>query len=261
MLLYNIDYTDTEKCLAQKLDTSNLPNITSYLTNNKFTVCRDDGATPPWLVNNDSDGYYIRFMNLIRDKMRTLYDNADINYDWHIVDVSEEWFEALKRAVDTDKCAFLISTATVTPDRASQVTYSCRFASVKDAYLRGELDSNLLIGELKDLNSPSFKICVQKGTTYSELASKDFSRAQIVEVGGQTDCYPKIVDREVHVVFCDQFCLQTWLDENEANCETCKVVPFGEAGQFAPMFTNSVATMGPSVFLMLVAVVCSLFFF
>jgi ABC-type amino acid transport substrate-binding protein len=260
MKKYDISSDETDTCYVKSIsDYAILPNISSYFVDDVITVCKDDGATTPWMDGANA-GYYVDFMDAIIARMRQVYNNNALTYKWFTVDVSEAWFTVLKDAVDTNKCSFLISTATVTPDRAKQVSYSCSFAAVKDAFLRGEKDPNLSLLDVTALNSKDVTICVQKDTTYYDQISERFQKAKVTVVGSQTDCYPLLQNREVHVALCDNFCLNSWLVEHRANCSSCRIYKYGDAGQFAPMFpSNSVSTLLPSLWLMATALVMTMF--
>lgn len=223
------------------LESGNLPNINSLLKNNTLVVCRDGDFTAPWMTS-DTDGFYVRYMDLLVKELRLVYNNPTLDYTWYTVDTSKGWFDLLKGSVDSGDCSVLISTATVLPERASQVHFGCSFAATRDAFLRGELDSNLALTSTDDLNFPNVKICVQTGTSYYDEVKKSYNQAKVTVVESQTECYPLITSRQVHVTFCDRFCLKAWYDQNRAQCQGCRIISYGDAGQFALMYTKGDAS-------------------
>lgn len=145
-----------------------------------------------------------------------MQDFAD-QYGYDLVVENTAW-DGLIPSLQTDKADAVISSMTITPERAEVVDFTDPYAMAQLAIL-ANVDSN--IAQASDLNQPGKKVAVKTGSTGDVYATKNFPEAEIVRLADESACVTEVVQGKADGFLCDQL---TIYRNNLANPDTTEAV-------------------------------------
>ena len=173
-------------------------------------------AYPPFETKDDAGnpaGLSVDFMQ----------DFAD-QYGYDLVIENTAW-DGLIPSLQTGKADCIISSMTITDERAEVVDFSDPYAMAQLAIL-ANADSG--ITEAADLNQPGKKVAVKTGSTGDVYATKNLTNAEIVRLADESACVTEVVQGKADGFLYDQL---TIYRNNQANPDTTDAVfiPFQDA--------------------------------
>ena len=173
-------------------------------------------AYPPFETKDDAGnpaGLSVDFMQ----------DFAD-QYGYDLVIENTAW-DGLIPSLQTGKADCVISSMTITDERAEVVDFSDPYAMAQLAIL-ANADSG--ITEAADLNQPGKKVAVKTGSTGDVYATKNLTNAEIVRLADESACVTEVVQGKADGFLYDQL---TIYRNNQANPDTTDAVfiPFQDA--------------------------------
>ncbi len=145
-----------------------------------------------------------------------MQDFAD-QYGYDLVVENTAW-DGLIPSLQTDKADAVISSMTITPERAEVVDFTDPYAMAQLAIL-ANVDSN--IAQASDLNQPGKKVAVKTGSTGDVYATKNFPEAEIVRLADESACVTEVVQGKADGFLYDQL---TIYRNNLANPDTTEAV-------------------------------------
>ena len=142
-------------------------------------------------------------------------------YGYDLVIENTAW-DGLIPSLQTDKADCVISSMTITDERAEAVDFSDPYAMAQLAIL-ANADSG--ITEAADLNQPGKKVAVKTGSTGDVYATKNLTEAEIVRLADESACVTEVVQGKADGFIYDQL---TIYRNNLANPDatTAVFIPF-----------------------------------
>ncbi len=142
-------------------------------------------------------------------------------YGYDLVIENTAW-DGLIPSLQTDKADCVISSMTITDERAEVVDFSDPYAMAQLAIL-ANADSG--IAEATDLNQPGKKVAVKTGSTGDVYAMKNLTEAEIVRLADESACVTEVVQGKADGFIYDQL---TIYRNNLANPDatTAVFIPF-----------------------------------
>lgn len=181
---------------------------TDAATGEELTVAMEL-AYPPFETKDDAgnpSGIAVDFMQ----------DFAD-EYGYDLVVENTAW-DGLIPSLQTDKADVVISSMTITPERAEVVDFTEPYAMAQLAIL-ANADSG--IAEAADLNQPGKKVAVKTGSTGDVYATKNFPEAEIMRLADESACVTEVVQGKADGFLYDQL---TIYRNNLANPDATEAV-------------------------------------
>lgn len=166
-------------------------------------------AYPPFETKDDAgdpSGIAVDFMQ----------DFAD-EYGYDLVIENTAW-DGLIPSLQTDKADCVISSMTITDERAEVVDFTDPYAMAQLAILA---NSSSGIEEAADLNQPGKKVAVKTGSTGDVYATKNLTEAEIVRLADESACVTEVVQGKADGFLYDQL---TIYRNNVANPNTTEAV-------------------------------------
>lgn len=166
-------------------------------------------AYPPFETKDDAGnptGIAVDFMQDFADR-----------YGYTLVVENTAW-DGLIPSLQTDKADCVISSMTITDERAQVVDFSDPYAMAQLAILA---NANSGIEEAADLNQPGKKVAVKTGSTGDVYATKNLTNAEIVRLADESACVTEVVQGKADGFLYDQL---TIYRNNLANPDTTKAV-------------------------------------
>ena len=166
-------------------------------------------AYPPFETKDDAGnpaGIAVDFMT----------DFAE-QYGYDLIIENTAW-DGLIPSLQTDKADCVISSMTITDERAEVVDFSDPYAMAQLAIL-ANADSG--ITEAADLNQPGKKVAVKTGSTGDVYATKNLTEAEIVRLADESACVTEVVQGKADGFIYDQL---TIYRNNLANPDTTEAV-------------------------------------
>ncbi len=173
-------------------------------------------AYPPFETKDEAgaaEGLSVDFMQ----------DFAD-QYGYDLVIENTAW-DGLIPSLQTGKADCVISSMTITDERAEVVDFSDPYAMAQLAILA---NANSGIEKAEDLNQPGKKVAVKTGSTGDVYATKNLTNAEIVRLADESACVTEVVQGKADGFLYDQL---TIYRNNQANPDTTSAVfiPFQDA--------------------------------
>lgn len=173
-------------------------------------------AYPPFETKDDAGnpaGIAVDFMN----------DFAK-QYGYDLVIENTAW-DGLIPSLQTGKADCVISSMTITPERAEVVDFSDPYAMAQLAILA---NANSGIESIDDLNQPGKKVAVKTGSTGDVYATANLPEADIVRLADESACVTEVVQGKADGFLYDQL---TIYRNQAANPDTTTAVyiPFQDA--------------------------------
>ena len=166
-------------------------------------------AYPPFETKDDAgnpSGIAVDFMQ----------DFAD-QYGYDLVVENTAW-DGLIPSLQTDKADVVISSMTITPERAEVVDFTDPYAMAQLAILA---NAGSGITQASDLNQPGRKVAVKTGSTGDVYATKNFPEAEIVRLADESACVTEVVQGKADGFLYDQL---TIYRNNLANPDTTEAI-------------------------------------
>jgi len=136
-------------------------------------------------------------------------------YDVVIQDTA---WDGLIPSLQTGKIDAVISSMTITADRAKQVDFSDPYAVAQLALL---VNKNAGIAQASDLNQAGKSVAVKTGSTGDVYASKNLANAQIIRLADESACVTEVVQGKADAFIYDQL---TIYRNQQANPDTTSAV-------------------------------------
>ncbi|MCL1797293.1 MAG: transporter substrate-binding domain-containing protein [Eggerthellaceae bacterium] len=127
----------------------------------------------------------------------TAFANA---YNYDVVIENTAW-DGLIPSLQTELADCVISSMTITEERAEQVDFSDPYAVAQLALL---VNSNSGINSIDDLNQEGKSIAVKTGSTGDVYATKNLPLATIVRLADESACVTEVVQGKVDAFIYDQ---------------------------------------------------------
>jgi len=121
-------------------------------------------------------------------------------YNYDVVIENTAW-DGLIPSLQTELADCVISSMTITEERAEQVDFSDPYAVAQLALL---VNSNSGISSIDDLNQEGRSIAVKTGSTGDVYATKNIPRATIVRLADESACVTEVVQGKVDAFTYDQ---------------------------------------------------------
>jgi len=121
-------------------------------------------------------------------------------YHYDLVIENTAW-DGLITSLQTGLADCVISSMTITEERAKQVDFSEPYALAQLALLT---NSNSGIKSIDDLNKPGMSIAVKTGSTGDVFATKNLPNANIVRLADESACVTEVVQGKVDAFIYDQ---------------------------------------------------------
>ena len=166
-------------------------------------------AYPPFETKDDAgnpSGIAVDFMQ----------DFAD-QYGYDLVVENTAW-DGLIPSLQTGKADVVISSMTITPERAEVVDFTDPYAMAQLAILA---NAGSGITQASDLNQPGRKVAVKTGSTGDVYATKNFPEAEIVRLADESACVTEVVQGKADGFLYDQL---TIYRNNLANPDTTEAI-------------------------------------
>ena len=166
-------------------------------------------AYPPFETKDDAgnpSGIAVDFMQ----------DFAD-QYGYDLVVENTAW-DGLIPSLQTDKADVVISSMTITPERAEVVDFTDPYAMAQLAILA---NAGSGITQASDLNQLGRKVAVKTGSTGDVYATKNFPEAEIVRLADESACVTEVVQGKADGFLYDQL---TIYRNNLANPDTTEAI-------------------------------------
>lgn len=166
-------------------------------------------AYPPFETKDDAgnpSGIAVDFMQ----------DFAN-QYGYDLVVENTAW-DGLIPSLQTDKADCVISSMTITSERAEVVDFTDPYAMAQLAILANAQSG---ITQASDLNQPGKKVAVKTGSTGDVYATKNFTEAEIVRLADESACVTEVVQGKADGFLYDQL---TIYRNNQANPDTTEAV-------------------------------------
>lgn len=181
----------------------------------KLTVAMEL-AYPPFETKDDAGnpaGIAVDFM-----------DDFAKQYGYDLVIENTAW-DGLIPSLQTGKADCVISSMTITPERAEVVDFSDPYAMAQLAILA---NANSGIESIDDLNQPGKKVAVKTGSTGDVYATANLPEADIVRLADESACVTEVVQGKADGFLYDQL---TIYRNQAANPDTTTAVyiPFQDA--------------------------------
>ncbi len=138
-------------------------------------------------------------------------------YGYDLVVENTAW-DGLIPSLQTDKADCVISSMTITPERAEVVDFTDPYAMAQLAILD---NAHSGITQAADLNQPGKKVAVKTGSTGDVYATKNFTEAEIVRLADESACVTEVVQGKADGFIYDQL---TIYRNNQANPDTTEAV-------------------------------------
>lgn len=138
-------------------------------------------------------------------------------YGYDLVIENTAW-DGLIPSLQTDKADAVISSMTITPERAEVVDFTEPYAMTQLAILANASSG---ITQAADLNQPGKKVAVKTGSTGDVYATKNFDQAEIVRLADESACVTEVVQGKADGFLYDQL---TIYRNNLANPDTTEAV-------------------------------------
>lgn len=138
-------------------------------------------------------------------------------YGYDLVIENTAW-DGLIPSLQTDKADAVISSMTITPERAEVVDFTEPYAMAQLAILANASSG---ITQAADLNQPGKKVAVKTGSTGDVYATKNFDQAEIVRLADESACVTEVVQGKADGFLYDQL---TIYRNNLANPDTTEAV-------------------------------------
>lgn len=173
-------------------------------------------AYPPFETKDDAGnpaGIAVDFM-----------DDFAKQYGYDLVIENTAW-DGLIPSLQTGKADCVISSMTITPERAEVVDFSDPYAMAQLAILA---NANSGIESIDDLNQPGKKVAVKTGSTGDVYATANLPEADIVRLADESACVTEVVQGKADGFLYDQL---TIYRNQAANPDTTTAVyiPFQNA--------------------------------
>lgn len=173
-------------------------------------------AYPPFETKDDAGnpaGIAVDFM-----------DDFAKQYGYDLVIENTAW-DGLIPSLQTGKADCVISSMTITPERAEVVDFSDPYAMAQLAILA---NANSGIESINDLNQPGKKVAVKTGSTGDVYATANLPEADIVRLADESACVTEVVQGKADGFLYDQL---TIYRNQAANPDTTTAVyiPFQDA--------------------------------
>lgn len=173
-------------------------------------------AYPPFETKDDAGnpaGIAVDFM-----------DDFAKQYGYDLVIENTAW-DGLIPSLQTGKADCVISSMTITPERAEVVDFSDPYAMAQLAILA---NANSGIDSIDDLNQPGKKVAVKTGSTGDVYATANLPEADIVRLADESACVTEVVQGKADGFLYDQL---TIYRNQAANPDTTTAVyiPFQNA--------------------------------
>lgn len=162
-------------------------------------------AYPPFETKDDAGdpaGLAVDFMHDFADQYG--YDLRIENTAW----------DGLIPSLQTGKADCVISSMTITPERAEVVDFTDPYAMAQLAILANAQSG---IASADDLNQPGKKVAVKTGSTGDVYATKNLTQAEIVRLADESACVTEVVQGKADGFLYDQL---TIYRNNLANPDT-----------------------------------------
>lgn len=145
-------------------------------------------------------------------------------YGYDLVIENTAW-DGLIPSLQTGKADCVISSMTITPERAEVVDFSDPYAMAQLAILA---NANSGIESIDDLNQPGKKVAVKTGSTGDVYATANLPEADIVRLADESACVTEVVQGKADGFLYDQL---TIYRNQAANPDTTTAVyiPFQDA--------------------------------
>ncbi len=145
-------------------------------------------------------------------------------YGYDLVIENTAW-DGLIPSLQTGKADCVISSMTITPERAEVVDFSDPYAMAQLAILA---NANSGIESIDDLNQPGKKVAVKTGSTGDVYATSNLPEADIVRLADESACVTEVVQGKADGFLYDQL---TIYRNQAANPDTTTAVyiPFQDA--------------------------------
>lgn len=173
-------------------------------------------AYPPFETKDDAgnpSGIAVDFMQDFANQY---------GYDLNIENTA---WDGLIPSLETGKADCVISSMTITPERAQVVDFTDPYAMAQLAILA---NANSGITQVSDLNQPGRTVAVKTGSTGDIYATEHFPEAQIVRLADESACVTEVVQGKADGFLYDQL---TIYRNNLANPDTTEAIfiPFQDA--------------------------------
>ncbi|NLP37544.1 MAG: transporter substrate-binding domain-containing protein [Firmicutes bacterium] len=134
-------------------------------------------------------------------------------------------WDGLIPSLETERVDVVISSMTITEERAKTVDFSEPYAH---AYLALLVNRESPVEKAEDLNQPERIIAVKKGTTGHVYAQNHLTNATINALSSESACVTEVIQGKADAFIYDQL---TIYRQNQANPETTRAVliPFQES--------------------------------
>lgn len=134
-------------------------------------------------------------------------------------------WDGLIPSLETGRVDLVISSMTITEERAKTVDFSAPYAH---AYLALLVNKNSPVEKVEDLNHPERIVAVKKGTTGHVYAQNHLQHATINALSAESACVTEVIQGKADAFIYDQL---TIYRQNQANPENTRAVliPFQES--------------------------------
>ncbi|MCL2317297.1 MAG: transporter substrate-binding domain-containing protein [Actinomycetia bacterium] len=166
-------------------------------------------AYPPFETKDDAGSPTGLSVDFIKDF------GAANGYD--VVIQNTAW-DGLIPSLQTGKVDAVISSMTITADRAKQVDFSDPYAVAQLALL---VNKNSGVGVAADLNQSGKKVAVKTGSTGDVYATKNLAGAEIIRLADESACVTEVVQGKADAFIYDQL---TIYRNQKKNPDTTKAV-------------------------------------
>jgi polar amino acid transport system substrate-binding protein len=138
-------------------------------------------------------------------------------YGYDVVIENTAW-DGLIASLQTGKVDAVMSSMTITADRAKQVDFSDPYAVAQLALL---VNVKSGIAKADDLNQPGKSVAVKTGSTGDVYATKNLANADIIRLADESACVTEVIQGKADAFIYDQL---TIYQNNQANPDTTNAV-------------------------------------